>query len=76
MGKTSPPPPQDRLHRLEVREWGMSHWQHWREGERASQTVASVTCSPMPALQTPGLLSMQRSAGTGKTAEPQVILAV
>lgn len=62
-GQNSLSPLQDRLHRLEVREWGMSHWRDWREGERASQTVATVTCSLMPALQTPCLLRTRHSAG-------------
>lgn len=54
----------------------MSHWQDCREGETSLPDCGPVTCFPTPALQTPRLLPTQRAAGTGKTAEPWVILAV
>lgn len=45
MGKTPPPPNHCRTDSdgSEVWEWGMSHWQDWREGRQASHTAASVT---------------------------------
>lgn len=51
----SPPPPPLTLRR-EVREWGMSHWQHWTQGGTSLPDCGCVTCFLMPALQTPHLL--------------------
>lgn len=54
----------------------MSHGQDWREGRQPPRPQPVSCALPMPASQTPRLLPTRRSAGTGETAEPQVILAV